>query len=172
MGRNCTSAHRDQSGQAHAADGGAIHFRIFFGGANHPRTVGANQLKAGNMIAEGCGDVMIFAMHVIRNRSADGDIFCAGSDGQEPAARDGKLQDLIQRDPAFASQQAGGRLKVQKAIQAQGREHRTAFQQTDIAIAASHADSQNGWRKTRSTRIFIRPEKRLHATVQLGIAPP
>src|SRR6185437_13340511 len=106
----------DQAGQAHAADGGCVQFWIFFGGTEDARSIGTDQLKARYMVAERTGDVVVFAVDIVGNRTANADIFCARTYRQEPAARYGKLQNLRQRGSAFAPQQSCRGIELDEAV--------------------------------------------------------
>ena len=75
----------DYAGQSEAADGGAQHVGIFFGIADNQSVVRAMQADLADVSAKGSGAVMVLAVNIVGNRSADGDEAGAGRDGKEPA---------------------------------------------------------------------------------------
>ena len=72
------------------------------------------------MAAEGSGDVVVFAVDVVGNCSAEGYIFCAGRDGEEEAAGDGEVEDLREGDAGFGGEEAGLGIEVDQAVHAGG----------------------------------------------------
>ncbi len=106
------------------------------------------------MAAKGAGDVMVFAVDVVGNCTADGDVFCAGSHGQKEAARDGEIENLGEGDSGFTAQDSGLRIEADEAVQptgdarpAGGKEG-AVFKQADVAIATASAygkKPRGGW---------------------------
>ena len=107
----------DEAGETHAADGRFIERLILRCGALVFLSIGADQLEARHVAAEGAGDVVVLAVDVIGDGAADGDKFCARGDGQEPAPGDGEVQYLGQGDAGLAAQQAVGRIEGDEAVQ-------------------------------------------------------
>ena len=97
----------DQPGQPHAADGRGVPLGIFGWAAHYRCAVGAHQLEALGVQAEGTGDVVVLAVNVVGNRSTHGYVFGARAHGQKPPAGHGEIKDLRQRYAGFATQHAG-----------------------------------------------------------------
>jgi len=66
-------------------------------GAEDASAIGADELEAGNVIAEGGGDLVILAVDVIGNGAAQRDVLCAGGDRQKESLGDGEVEDLRKR---------------------------------------------------------------------------
>ena len=55
----------DEAGEAEAADGGGEHVGVLGARADHARTVGAGDLKGGNVDTKGSGDVVVLAVDIV-----------------------------------------------------------------------------------------------------------
>ena len=156
----------DEAGESHAADGGGEPFGVLRRAAEEAGAVGADQLEAGNVAAEGSGDVVVLAVDVVGNGAADGDVFGAGSDGQKEAARDGEVENLGESDAGFAAENAGLRIEADQAVQPSGDtgtaggKQGAVFEQADVAIAAASAD----WQKPRGGR-FVKGKSPIQFSV-------
>ena len=106
IGFSCSVAQRDEPGEAKAANGRRVEISDFLPASRAARAIGANQLKLRDVAAEGARNVMILAVNVIRNCSAQRDILRSGRDGQEEPARHREVQNLRQRNARLGSQQA------------------------------------------------------------------
>ena len=102
----------DDAGEAEAADGGGVELGVFGGGAEHAGAVGADELELGDVAAKGSGDVVVFAVDVIGDCSAERYIFGAGGDREEEAAGNGEVKDLREGDAGFGGEQAGFGVEV------------------------------------------------------------
>ncbi len=76
---------RHVAGQSHAADGGCKQFGIFIQRTASCNAIRADKIQPLDMAAEGTGQMMVFAMDIIGNGTADRDVLCAGRDREEPA---------------------------------------------------------------------------------------
>src|SRR5690606_32730741 len=97
-------------------------------------------------------EVMVLAMHVAGNGTADADEARAGRDRQEPAARQEDIDQLGQSDPGVAVDRALVRIERMQAVERAGREN--VGGQGAVAIAAPHApgDYRAAVRKVPSGR--------------------
>ncbi len=147
----------DEAGESHAADGGGEPFCVLRGAAEEAGAVGTDQFEAGNVAAKGAGDVVVLAVDVVGNGTADGDVFCAGSDGQKEAARDGEIENLGESDAGFTAQDSGLRIEADEAVQPTGdarpagRKEGAVFKQADVSVATAGADGQ----KPGSRRLWL-----------------
>ena len=66
--------------------------------------VGADELELGDVGAKGAGDVVVFAVDVVGDGAAEGDVLGSWGDGEEPAAGDGEVEDLGERDAGFGGE--------------------------------------------------------------------
>jgi hypothetical protein len=89
--------------------------------------------------AEGSGAVMILAMHVVRDRSADRNKASSGSNGQEPSLRQKHVDDVGKADAAFAAHHARGFVKPEDAVEATAVDQIAAGVETRVAVAASQS---------------------------------
>src|ERR1700723_3639345 len=99
------------------------------------------------MAAEGSRDVMILPMNIIGDCAAHSNVFRSRSDGQEKTSGHGKVEDLSQRNPCLAAENARSRIEVEQAIHAARVQQRAVFEQADVAVAAarSHRKLARGW---------------------------
>ncbi len=82
------------------------------GSAEAAGAVGADELELRDVAAEGSGDVVVLAVDVVGDGSAEGDVFGAGGDGEEEAAGDGEVEDLGEGDAGFGGEEAGRGVEV------------------------------------------------------------
>ena len=68
--------------------------------------------NCGDVAAEGAGDVVVFAVDVVGDGAAEGDVLGAGGDGEEEAAGDGEVEDLGEGDAGFGGEEAGLGIEV------------------------------------------------------------
>jgi hypothetical protein len=62
--------------------------------------------------------MVVLAMHIRRDRAAEGDEFRARRDQEEPAALQEGRDNVRQEDPGLGHQRAGGRVEGQHAVHA------------------------------------------------------
>ena len=133
----------DDAGEAEAADGCGVELGVF---ARVSRVdagaVGADELELGDVAAEGSGGVVILAVDVVGDCSAEGYIFCSRSDGEKEASGDGEVEDLGEGDARLGGEEAGLGVEVDEAIHGGGDEEVAVLEQADVAIAAAHADGE------------------------------
>ena len=129
----------DEAGEAEAADGGGVEVGVFGGGAEQAGAVGADELELGDVAAEGSGDVVVFAVDVVGDCSAEGYVFCAGGDGEEEAAGDGEVEDLREGDAGFGGEEAGLGIEGDEAVHPGGEQEVAVLEEADVAVAAAHA---------------------------------
>ncbi len=132
----------DEAGEAEAADGRGVEVGVFGGRAEHARAVGADEFELRDVAAEGAGDVVVLAVDVVGDCSAERDVLCAGRDRKEEAARNGEVEDLRERDAGFGGEEAGLGVEAEQAVHAGGDEELAVLEQADVAVAAAHADGQ------------------------------
>ena len=163
----------DQPGEAKAADGCGVEVRVLGGRAELARAVGADQLELRDVTAEGSGDVVVLAVNVVGDGSAEGHILCSRRDGKKEAARNGEVEDLRQRDAGLGGEQAGLGIEGDQAVHARGHQQVAALEQADIAIAASHADRQHAVvHPAGDRRIVALPVQRNDVRVVVRVAAP
>ena len=98
----------NDSGQAHAAAGGPEQFRVVGRAAAHDFAVGQHQGQFTHMLTETAVPVMVLAMDVRRDRTADTDHGGARQNRQEPASGHDFPQDFAQAQTGGALQDPGG----------------------------------------------------------------
>ena len=130
----------DEAGEAEAADGGGVPVGVLGGRAEAARAVGADQLELRDVAAEGSGDVVVLAVDVVGNCSAESYVLRSGRDGQEKAAGNGEVEDLRERDARFGGEEAGLGIEGDQAVHAGGDQEISVLEQADVAVAAAHAD--------------------------------
>src|SRR5580658_6490364 len=99
-------------------------------------------------MAKGAGDVMILAMNVVGDGSANGDVFRSRRYREKKAARDGEIQDFSQSYSRLAAQDTSCRIEGEQAVHAKSLQQHAIFEQADITIAPAGANGQQagGWR--------------------------
>ena len=132
----------EDAGEAEAADGGGEPVGIVSGRAVEALAVGADELKLGDVGAEGAGEVVIFAVDVVGNGAAEGDVFRSRGDGEEPAVRDGEVEELGEREAGFGGEDSLLLVKAEQAVHAGGDEEVAALEEAGVAVAAAHADGE------------------------------
>ena len=142
----------DEAGEAEAADGGCVQVGVFRGRAEQARAVGADQFELCDVAAEGSGDVVVLAVDVVGNCSAQSYIFCSGRDGEEKAAGNGEVEDLREGDAGLGGEEAGLGIEVDQAVHAGREEELAVLEQADIAIAAAHANGKRAVVETGGDR--------------------
>ena len=100
-----------------------------------------------NMSAEASRAVMVFAMNVVGDCSANGNEARAGRDGKEPSLRQKHIDDVREADAAFAAQHPSEFVESENAVEAAAVDQFAAGVETGIAIAASKAIREQGIRR-------------------------
>jgi hypothetical protein len=85
---------------------------------------------------------MVFAMDVVGNCSAEGYIFCSGSDGEKKTTGDSEVEDLREGYASFGGEEAGFGVEVDEAIHRGGDEEVAVLEEADVAVAAAHANGE------------------------------
>ena len=163
----------DHAGEAKTANGRRVHVRVFSRRAAQMRAIRANQLEPRHMAAERAGDVMVLAVDVVGNRATECDVLCSRRDRQKETARNSKVENLRERDAGLCGENARRGIKAEQAVHAGGLDERAVLEQTDVAVAAAHADGQGAvMHAVDDARKLILPVNRAHVSVIDGIAPP
>ncbi len=134
----------DQPGEAEAADGRGVEFGVVGRAALAPRAVGAKQFEAPHMAAEGAGDMVVLAVHVVSQCAAKGDEARAGGHRQEPAARQQVADDIVEQHAGLGTQHACRFVEGEVAIEAARLQQLAAGVDADVAVAAAVAPGQHG----------------------------
>ena len=143
------------------------------GGAEAAGAVGADELKGGDVAGEGAGVLVVFAVDVVGDGTAEGDVFGAGGDGEEEAARDGEVEDLGEGDAGLGGEEAGLRVEGDEAVHAGGLEEIAAFEEADVAVAAAHADGEGAVGEVGGDAGEVRlPGEGDEGGLVLGVAAP
>ena len=95
------------------------------------------------MTAKGAGGVMVLAVDVIGDGSAERDVLGAGGDGEKPAAGDGEVEDLRKGDAGLGGEDAGVLVKGEQTVHAGGDQETALIEEAHVAVGAAHADGQN-----------------------------
>lgn len=109
---------RDQSRQAQSADRCGEEVGMCCRRTRQSGAIAADQFEAAHMAPEAAGNMMVLAVHVVRDRAPDGDEARAGHDRQEPAVRHDQIQDVPEENARLASQHAGFPIEGDEAVQA------------------------------------------------------
>jgi len=96
----------DYAGQPETADGGVQHVGILFGVADYQTVVRAMQGDLEDVSSKGSSAVMILAVDVIGDGSADRHNAGAGSDGKKPSFRKEYIEEVGEADAGFTAEQA------------------------------------------------------------------
>ena len=128
----------DDAGQPQAAHRRCKPVRVDGGAAVDRFAVGTQQPDLPHVVAERPPQMVILAMHVIGDCAPDGHHLCAGSDRQDPAARDDQPLDVSQQHTGFADQAPGPVVELKETVATGGVPEHSIRVQADIAIAAAH----------------------------------
>ena len=91
------------------------------------------------MVTERAQHMVVLSVHVVGNGATHRHQLRAGSDRQDPAARNCQPLDIAQQHPHFAHQAAGTVVKGDEMVQPCCQPERALRVQACIAIAAAHA---------------------------------
>ena len=94
------------------------------------------------MTSEGTPPMVVLAVDIIGNGTADRDVSRAGNDGEKPALRDRQTQQCLERHPRLDRDDTRLRVKGQHHRHGSGGDDRTAVIQTGITVTASLAEGQ------------------------------
>jgi hypothetical protein len=83
--------------------------------------------------------VVVLAVDVVGNRSANGDKAGAGRDGKKPPSREKYLDDVGEVDSAFATQHARGLVEAENAVETAAVNQFTASVEARITITPAKA---------------------------------
>src|SRR5271165_1854766 len=129
----------NHAGQTETADGGTQHIGIYFGSADHHTVVRAMQCDLADVVSEGSSAVMVLAVDVVSNGSADGHEARAGRDGKEPSLRQKYVENVGEADAAFAAEHASRLVETQDAVETAAIDQLTSAVETRIAVTAAEA---------------------------------
>ncbi len=102
------------------------------------------QADLADMGAEGSSAVMVLAVNVVGNRSANGDEAGAGSDGKEPSLGEKHLNDVAEADAALAADHARGLIEPEDAVKAAAVDQFASGVETRVAVTAAKAMGEQG----------------------------
>ncbi len=102
------------------------------------------QSKLAHVSSEGSGTVMVLAVYIIGDGSADGDESRARSDRKKPAFGQKYVNDVRESDAAFAAQHARRFIETENAIQAPAVDKCSAGIETGVAVAATKTVGKQG----------------------------
>ncbi len=88
---------RDHTREPHPAHGPGERVRIARDRHRSVGTVCRHEIECEDVVADPAIDVMVLAMHVVRDRASERDEAGTGRDGQEPSARHDAAQDGVER---------------------------------------------------------------------------
>ena len=96
-----------------------------------------------DVVTEAAINVMVFAMHISSDRSADRDIACAGGDGKKKASRHNFAQDLIEADAGSRCEDPPRPIQ-NDPIEGRKLNHSAVAELSGIAIGATQTSSDQG----------------------------
>ena len=139
----------NEAGESHSANGGAEPLLILRWATEQAAAVRADQFKTQKMAAKCPDNVMILAMNIVGDGSANRCVLGAGSYGKEEAARDGEVQDFRQGRASFAPENAGLGVEMAKSVERARGKERPLVEQTHITITApsAHGEHSRGWKR-------------------------
>jgi hypothetical protein len=97
------------------------------------------QSDLANMSAEGPGTVMVLAMHVVGDSSANRHKTSAGSHWKEPSLGKKNVDDSGEADPAFAANHSTGFVKTENPVETPAVDKPAPSVETRIPIAATES---------------------------------
>src|SRR6478672_2659348 len=107
------------------------------------------------MIAETADHMMVLAVNVIGDGSADRDEFRAGRDRQEPSAANDQIEDFRQGDAGFALENSGRLIERQKMVHPASVQENAIRVQAAVAIAAAIPMNEHWLARSRKLRVSI-----------------
>jgi hypothetical protein len=125
------------------SDGRGKPFRVLGSRAHEPGAIRAEQLEPSHVPPKRTGMVVILAMDVVRNRTADSYVTGAGHDREEPTRRNYQLQDVSQQHAGLASQHARLAIETDEPVETSRVQQGATHVQTAIAVATSIAERQD-----------------------------
>src|SRR6185437_294634 len=129
-------------------------FRRAFGA----RAVGASELETAHVRPEAAGDMVVLAVHVVRDGPSDRDEARAWRDRQEPARGNRDLQDLLERRAGLAPQHPARPVERDHAVETGGMEQRAAGVEAAVAVAPAAAAREE--RRAGGQRLVAPPRCR------------
>jgi hypothetical protein len=84
----------DDARQAHSAAGRPEDIRVFCARALINLPVGSEEPQKLHVMGKRTLAMVVFAVDIGRDGAAEGDVFCAGCDGQKPTCRDDHIENL------------------------------------------------------------------------------
>jgi len=97
-----------------------------------------------NVSAESPSTMMILAVDVVGDGSADGDESRAGRDRKKPSFREEYVDDIGEADSAFATEHASRFVESKDAVKAAAIDQLAASVETRVAIACGRAIGEQG----------------------------
>ncbi len=88
--------------------------------------------------------MVILAVNIIGNGTADGDESGARSDGNEPSLRKKYFDDVRKTDAAFAAQHSGGFVETKNTVESAAIDQFASRIETGVAITSPEAIRQQG----------------------------
>src|SRR6185369_12954164 len=134
---------RDEAREPEAPDGRAKELRVRAGTALEARAIGAQQLEAWHVMAEGPCAMVVLAVDVVGDGAADRHEPRARRDRKEEAARQREGRDFREQHARLAAQRRGGRIERDEAIEVARAQDGAAVVEARIAIAAARAVRQD-----------------------------
>ena len=161
----------DQSREAHPADGGLEEFSILLRGTAQDASVGGQQVEPRHVPAEGTGAVMVLAVYVAGDHTANGHEPGARRDRDEPAPGHEDLDDVGQKDAGLAGEQA---CRLVEGEHPPHREHLdgAVHVQGTVAVRATVAPGDHRFRPGDDAAKFARVTRAFHLARELGEAAP
>ena len=132
----------DHAGQPEPADGRGEQLGVFLGRQRQHLAGGARQADRVHVRAEGAGMLVVLAVHVVRDRAAEGHELRSRHDRREPAVRHGHAQQPVERQPGLGAQHAALAVEGHDAVEPVGDDQPPALVQAHIAVGAAHPEAQ------------------------------
>ena len=137
---------RDQAREAHPADRRTEEFGVLLGRTLPPAAVRAPEFEAADVAAERSRAVVVLAVDVVRDRTAERDELGARADRQEPTARNDHREQLLEAEPRLGAQDPSLRIEVDQSRELAGVDQHPAVVQAAIAVAAAEPVGEGGRR--------------------------
>jgi hypothetical protein len=102
------------------------------------------QADLANVSAESPSAMMVLAVDVVGDGSANGDESRAGRDRKKPSSREEYVEDIGEADAAFATEHASRFVESEDSVKAAAIDQLAAGVETRVAIAAAEAIREQG----------------------------
>ena len=126
------------------------------------------QRNLADVSSEGSRTVMVLAVDVVGNGSADGNEARAGRDGKEPSLRKEYVENIGEADAAFAAEYARRFVETENAVETATVDQFAAGVETRIAVTAAEAmgEQRAGRGGLENFRHLVVPRRLVDVTVR------